>query len=223
MCSSIFHIYSRQETSDHVNYSDDTLYGKDALKRIVTQVGAQVKIDQRKATQQAEEIKEIAELVSVIDALKLEGQKVQDREKQELYDVRHAVTFVKHVSDLGLLAQRLFEEVLPKVKKRTYGFLWRDIGNATIKIWSEGDLALAKQFLRHPSFRRLDPKAQKDLATMLNKRFTEHFRSFIVQNARSEAQAREDFAYFYSQLPDLMITLLKRHYPSFDASMVYSK
>lgn len=218
LCTSIL----VSSNKDQVHYSDDILYGKAALDRVVTQAGSQVKISsQKKASEQNAEIKEIIELVGAVDELiKQDAQQKVSSHAQEQNDMRHAITFIKHVADLGLLAQRLFEDALPRAKKREYGFLWRDIGNATIMIWGDD---LAKQFFRHPSFRRLKPDAQKDLLVMLNKRFTEHFRSFMVQNARSEAQAKEDFAYFYNVLPDLMITLLKRHYPSLDASMIYSK
>ena len=141
------------------------------------------------------------------------------QEKQ--FDIRHPVAIVKYVADLEPEAQRLFNQALPHVKKRSYGFLFRDIGNATIKIWTED---LAKQILYHPSFRRLNPDAQNKLSHYLNRLFTNHFRSFFVQKALNEAQAKELFAQLYRTIPDAMVNkILKNFYPRLELSMIYNK
>jgi hypothetical protein len=75
----------------------------------------------------------------------------------------------------------------------------------------------------HPSLRSLNPKAQQDLVLALNKRFTEYFRSFVMQNARNEVQAKDDFARFYKTVPKLMLKVLKQHYRTLDVSMIDDK
>ncbi len=212
--------------------ADDTLYGKNALSRIVTKGSAQVKttskkeenINKPKNYKDKEDYDLEEDLIFEFDYLSVgENENFslpRKTSKEESYDVRHAITFVRHFADLYLLAQRLFDEALPSVKKRSYGFLWRDIGNATIKIWTEGELCLAKQIFRHPSFRRLHPDSQRTLIEMLNKKFTNHFKSFIVQNACTEEVAKQEFFRFYSQLPEKMVVILKRNYPSIDNSMI---
>ena len=219
MCISLFNLYS--ENSAHYN-SDDILYGKDALERIISQGGAQIKIASQSSLEQDEELNKISELASAVDALTQEAKK-SDARAQELHDVRHAVAFVKYFSELGLLAQRYFDDALPVIKvikKRDSGFMWRDLGSATSKIWAE---SLAMQVFKNPSFRRLLPDAQIDLGTFLNKKFTGHFKSFMVQALLSSEQAKSAFAQFYAALPDAMVTIIKRHYPVFDASMIYNK
>lgn len=220
-CISGSGIYAKSQ--DSVHYSDETLHGKAALKRIISQGASQIKVETSNSDQNKKEIKELTELLLAVDILTQQEVAKKSQDNQREHEVRHAVAFVKYFIELGLLAQRYFDEVLPEiklVKKRSSGLLWRDIGTATTRIWSE---SLAAQVLKNPSFRRLLPAAQKDIAIMLNKRFTGHFRSFMVQSARTDAQAKQDFASFYQELPNLIMTLLERHYSSFNSTMVYSK
>lgn len=212
-------------------YSDDDLFNKEALDRMIPLNGTCIKkaapsIHSEPLKNQFE-IQELDGLIGALDELEVALQpQVVEKKSEECavqdpkLDTRHAEAIIKHVAELEPLAQRLFEEALPLVKKRSYGYLWRDLGNATTKIWSEG---LAKQVFYHPSLRSLNPKAQQDLVLALNKRFTEYFRSFVMQNARNEVQAKDDFARFYKTVPKLMLKVLKQHYRTLDVSMIDNK
>ncbi len=183
-----------------VNYrdSDDVLFGKQALDRVIARSGTQIKTQLSVQSHQPE----------------LQGNQ-SDFTKQ---DIRYAVEFVKAVAQLELRAQHLFNEALPSVKKRSYGFLPKDLNNATKKIWAEG---LAKEMLYHPSFRRLHPDAQNRLGHYLNRLFTSHFRSFMIQRIFDESKANDLFAQLYRTIPESMVTkILKPLYPMLDMSQV---
>lgn len=225
-------LYAKNEINNR--YSDDDLFNKEALDRMIPLNGTCIKkappssfVNQSELQKNQLKIQELDGLIGALDELEiaLPPQVVETKSEQlaaqdPKLDTRNAVTIIKHVAELEPLAQRLFKEALPLVKKRSYGYLWRDLGNATTKIWSED---LAKQVFYHPSFRLLNPKAQQDLVLALNKRFTEYFRSFVLQNVRDEVQAKDDFARFYQTVPKLMVKVLKQHYRTLDVSMIDSK
>lgn len=221
---------------DEINnrYSDDDLFNKEALDRMIPLNGTCIKKVEPSSLESQQEldknqlnIQEIDGLIGALDELEVvvQPQACEKKSKEipvqaQKIDTRHAVAIIKHVIALEVTAQKLFQDALPSVKKRSYGYLWRDLGNATTKIWSDD---LAKQVFYHPSFRLLNPKAQQDLILALNKRFTEYFRSFVMQNVRNEVQAKDDFARFYQTVPKLMTKVLKQHYRTLDISMIDNK
>ena len=225
-----------------VNYrdSDDILFGKQALDRVIARSGTQIKTQPNVQPHQQEfqgnqsdftkqEYDGLIGALDELDALEIILQKhvvehVEEKKSEEInphvkqFDIRYAVEFVKAVAQLELRAQHLFNEALPSVKKRSYGFLPKDLNNATKKIWAEG---LAKEMLYHPSFRRLHPDAQNRLGHYLNRLFTSHFRSFMIQRIFDESKANDLFAQLYRTIPESMVTkILKPLYPMLDMSQV---